>query len=226
MNNKKKTILMVTLIVIACAVMAVVDGIFQANYLLKSIIKLGLFLILPAVYALVDREVNLKALFSPNKQGLKLAIPLCLSVYAVILVGYFLLRGVFDFSAITDTLTNNIGVTGTNFIFVSLYISFVNSLLEEFFFRGFAFLTLKRIVGRTFAYGFSAAVFALYHVAMMIGWFQIEVFLLVMAGLFIGGLLFNYLNEKSGTIYPSWLVHMFANFAINTVGFVLFGMIG
>jgi membrane protease YdiL (CAAX protease family) len=122
-------------------------------------------------------------------------------------------------------LTENIGVTGKNFLFVSLYISFVNSLLEEFFFRGFAFLTLQRSVGKKFAYVFSAASFALYHIAMMIGWFSIGLFLLVMAGLFIGGLLLNYLNAKSQTVYPSWLVHMFANFAINTIGFLLFGIL-
>ena len=31
------------------------------------------------------------------------------------------------------------GVNAGNFVFVALYISIVNSLLEEFFFRGFAF---------------------------------------------------------------------------------------
>ena len=108
---------------------------------------------------------------------------------------------------------------------MSLYISFVNSLLEEFLFRGFVFLTLKRITGKKFAYLFSATVFALYHVAMMIGWFGIGVFFIVMVGLFAGGLIFNFLNEKSSTVYPSWLVHMFANFAINTIGFILFGVI-
>jgi len=216
---------MISLILIACALMAIVDGIFKADYLVKSIIKLVLFLILPAVYALYDKEIRIKDLFKRKKSGLKIAIPLCVSVYVVILGGYLLLRGVFDFSKITGTLTTNIGVNGENFIFVSLYISFVNSLLEEFFFRGFAFLTLKRITCRTFAYIFSAAIFAVYHVAMMISWFQLEVFFLVMLGLFVGGLLFNYLNEKSSTIYPSWFVHMFANFAINTVGFLLFGII-
>ena len=60
----------------------------------------------------------------------------------------------------------------------------------------------------------------------MIGWFSPLVFIIVMAGLFAGGMIFNYLNEKSGTVYPSWFVHMFANFAINTVGFMLFGIIG
>ncbi len=224
-NNTKKVILMVTLIMIFCILMAVIDAVFKADYFIKSIIKLVLFLVLPAVYLFCYKDTRIKEIFIPSKNGIKFATILCILVYAVILGGYLLLRGVFDFSKITGTLTNNIGVTGDNFIFVSLYISFVNSFLEEFFFRGFAFLTLKRITTRRFAYLFSSIVFALYHVAMMIGWFGIDVFLVILAGLFVGGLIFNYLNEKSSTIYPSWFVHMFANFAINTVGFMLFGII-
>ena len=42
-----------------------------------------------------------------------------------------------------------------------------------------------------------------------------------MVGLVIGGVIFNWLNEKLDTIYCSWLTHMFANFAINTIGFIL-----
>ena len=224
-NNNKKAILMVTLIVAFCVLMAVIDGILKADYFVKSIIKLVLFLILPALYSLCDKDIKIKEVFVPEKRGLKLAIILCALVYVIILGGYFLLKDVFDFSSITTSLTNNIGVTGKNFIFVSLYISFVNSLLEEFFFRGFAFITLKRITSRKFAYLFSATVFAVYHIAMMIGWFSLDVFLIIMAGLFAGGLIFNYLNERSSTVYPSWLVHMFANFAINTIGFILFGII-
>ena len=34
-----------------------------------------------------------------------------------------------------------------------------------------------------------------------------------------------YLNDKFGNIYSSWLVHMFANFAINTIGCILFGIL-
>ncbi|MBE6688293.1 MAG: CPBP family intramembrane metalloprotease [Ruminococcaceae bacterium] len=205
--------------------MAVIDGVLKADYFTKSVIKLVLFLVLPALYSFYDRNIKIKEIFKPDKKGVKLALILAVLVYVVILGGYLLLRGVFDFSAVTGSLTNNIGVTGNNFIYVSLYISFVNSLLEEFFFRGFAFLTLKRITGKKFAYLFSAAVFAVYHIAMMVGWFKPDVFIIIMAGLFAGGLIFNYLNEKSGTVYPSWLVHMFANFAINTVGFILFGII-
>ena len=42
---------------------------------------------------------------------------------------------------------------------------------------------------------------------------------------FAGGCIFNFLNEKCGNIYPSWLVHLCANLAINTVGFILFGIL-
>ncbi len=224
-TSTNKSILMVILIVGFCVLMAVVDGIFKADYFIKSAIKFVLFLILPLVYSRFDKEIKIREIFKLKKRGINLAVVLGVSVYVVILGGYLLLRGFFDFSNITGTLTENIGVSGKNFIFVSLYISFVNSLLEEFFFRGFAFLNLKRIRGRNFAYVFSAAAFAIYHIAMMIGWFGPGLFLLVLAGLFAGGLIFNFLNEKSATIYPSWLVHMFANFAINTVGFILFGLI-
>ncbi len=224
-KNTKKAILIVALVSVFCIIMAVIDGILKANYFSKSAIKLVLFLILPFVYSFFDRDIRIKENFIPEKKGIKSAIFLCMFVYIVILGGYLLLKDVFDFSAITGSLSNNIGVTGKNFVFVSIYISFVNSFLEEFFFRGFAFLTLKRITGRKFAYLFSSFVFAIYHIAMMIGWFSVDVFIIIMTGLFAGGLIFNYLNEKSGSIYPSWLVHMFANFAINTVGFILFGII-
>ena len=63
------------------------------------------------------------------------------------------------------------------------------------------------------------------HIAIMTGWFSAWVFVITVAGLFVGGLIFNRLNAESDNIYTSWLVHMFANFGINTIGFMLFGII-
>ena len=64
-----------------------------------------------------------------------------------------------------------------------------------------------------------------YHTAMMIGWFSISLFILLLLSLIIAGFIFNYLNERNNNIYSSWMVHMFANFAINTIGFILFGIL-
>ena len=60
---------------------------------------------------------------------------------------------------------------------------------------------------------------------MMIGYYGVHILALVVVGLFAAGIMFNYVNEKSENIYTSWLVHMFANFSINTVGAILFGIL-
>ena len=140
-------------------------------------------------------------------------------------LAYFFLGDYIDLNGIKESLTTGIGVTADNFVYVAIYISFVNSLLEEFFFRGYAFLMLKEESGRKFAYIFSSAMFALYHVGMTSGWFGAGIFALMMFGLFAGACIFSFLNEKCGNIYPSWLVHLCANLAINTIGFILFGII-
>lgn len=214
--------IIIAIVAFACLCMGVVDAIIQPGYATKSIIKMVLFLLLPAVYALYDKNCRLKTLFNPDKKGILIALGLGIGVYIVILSAYFVFRNVFDFSALTDSLTSTTGVNKSNFIWVALYISFANSLLEEFFFRGFAFLTLKEVSNRKLAYIVSSGLFAVYHIAMMIGWFSGTVILVSLLGLFLGGIIFDYFNEKYNNIYLSWLIHMFANFATNTIGFILF----
>jgi len=222
MQTKKSALIpLIATALFCCAAMALVDGVIRPGYAAKSAIKLALFLLLPVILSRFDRDIRLRELFRLRRKGFALALALGAAVYAVILGAYFLLIPYFDFSPIASLLSENAGVNRGNFLFVSLYISFVNSLLEEFFFRGFLFLNLRRRSGRTFAYLFSAVLFAAYHAAMMIGWFSPALYVLAMLGLTAGGVIFNALNERQGTVYTSWLVHMFANFAINTVGFIL-----
>lgn len=223
-TNRKRATAIVALTLLCCTAMAAVEIFLVPSYILKSSIKLTLFLLCPFIFSIICRD-TLKPLFIPSKKGLLISLGIGIAVFSVILGGYFLLRGVFDFSAITDALVSDAGVERDSFVFVAIYISLVNSMLEEFFFRGFAFLRLKDSASRTFAYVFSAAAFSLYHVAMMIGWFSPLLFALVMLGLFVGGLIFNYFNEKFGNIYASWMIHLFANLAINTVGMILFNLI-
>ena len=224
MLKKKKIIILIVLI--GCLIMGFIDAVIRPEYLVKSFIKIILFSIMPIIYSLYDKELNLNSLFKvKSKKEIIISFLSGVGIFSLILGAYFLLGRFFDFSNVASSLSENVGVNNSNFIFVAIYISFVNSLLEEFFFRGFAFLKLKEVSNRKFAYIFSALVFALYHVAMMIGWFDISLFILTIVGLFIGGLIFNYFNEKYKNIYVSWLIHMFANFSINYIGFILFNII-
>ena len=217
---RRRTLLVVAAAVFCCGIMALVDGVIRPGYAPKSAIKILVFGLLPMLLTRLDRELVFVQALRFRRKGFALALGLGLGVYGLILGGFFLVRNFFDFSGIAGNLLTNAGVSKENFLYVSLYISLVNSLLEELFFRGFLFLNLKQR-SRRFAYLFSAAAFALYHVAMMIGWFHPALLALVLAGLFVGGLIFNWLNEKQDCIYVSWLTHMFANFAINTIGFIL-----
>lgn len=205
--------------------MSFVDAIWHPGYAIKSAVKIIAFFVIPLGYSGINKDIQLKSLFVARKAGMIRAGLLGIGVYIFILICYFTIGTYFDFSQVTGSLTKNVGVNKDNFALVAIYISFINSLLEEFFFRGFAFMNLRRIAGRKIAYTVSSIAFALYHVAMMIGWFSIPLFVLLLVALIGAGLLFNWLNEKQGNIYTSWFVHMFANFSINTVGFILFGII-
>ena len=227
MTRRSSTAYILVSVPLCSIAMSLIDGVLMPPYLVKSFLKVLLFLFVPLFCFLRNRDQLplIRALFLPKKQDFFQALFLGLGIFSVILSGYFLLREIVDFSGIAGQLTANAGVGANNFLLVSLYISFINSLLEEFFFRGFAFLLLKQSVKPVIAYLFSAGWFALYHSGMTSGWFGLGLFLLLLLGLFCGGCIFNRLNEKSGSIYPSWLVHMFANFAINTIGMILFGMV-
>ena len=212
------------LVTIACVIMAIVDSVIQPGYAIKSGVKIILFLLIPIVYALFNKEINIRKLMKPTKSGIVAALCLGGAVYIVILGAFLILRNVFDFSALTTSLNKTTGVNKSNFLWVAIYISFINSLLEEFFFRGFSFIALKKFTTRKFAHVFSSLIFSLYHIAMMVGWFGISVVIISLLGLFAGGLIFNKFDEKNENIYLSWLTHMFANFATNTIGFILFAM--
>lgn len=221
----KKIHPIMVLVVVGCLAMAFVDIVLSPPYAVKSLLKILLFIGLPLLYTVKDPSIRFTHLFKINLTSLKHVLFLALGVYVLIIGTYFILGPFFDFTNVTNSLENNIGVTPRNFVFVALYVSLVNSLLEEFFFRGFAFLTLKKATSRKVAYGFSACAFALYHIGIMTSWFSIFLFILLIISLVAAGVLFNWLNEKNESIYASWFVHMFANFAINTIGFILFGIL-
>ncbi len=226
-TRKKFGIYIIVSVILLSLVVTFADAFIKPNYILNVFIKIFFFLLIPTVYFLINREavVNFKKLFTFQKKTMLRAFIIGLLIYAVIVGGYFLTRNFIDFSNVTGTLFENHGITPDNFIYVAIYISLMNSFLEEFFFRGFGFIALKPYIGRKLAYIFSPIMFAVYHVGMLIGMFDLWVLLLLFIGLFVGGCIFNYLNETSENIYTSWASHAFANFAINTVGFILLGVI-
>ncbi|MGM9596491.1 MAG: CPBP family intramembrane glutamic endopeptidase [Eubacteriales bacterium] len=220
-------------VVLLCGIMALADGVLGLPYIPKSALKLVLFLAFPLICGRFSKELSpVEFLRLPPKGDKRQRAVIIWSaaagaiLYVAILGGYFLLRGVVDFSGITASLAEGEGITRDTFPIAAAYITLCNSFVEELFFRGFAFLALERTAGHRFAYVFSAAAFSVYHAAILDGWFSPLIFILMLAGLFVGGLIFDLLAYKSRTVYPSWFLHMAANLGINTIGLILFGIIG
>ena len=217
--------IILSLVVLGCTAMAYLDGVVQPGYLVKSLWKLVFFLALPLLLYYRKSPEECRQLFSLRTGTKYWPFVLGAGVYGLVLLLYFTVGRFFDFSGVVGALDSELGIDRGNFIFVSLYISLINSLLEEFFFRGFGFLSLRQYCSRKFCYFFSAAAFALYHVAMLAGWFRLELLTLLIALLMAAGALLNFFNERSRSLWFSWCLHMCANFAINTVGFLLFGLL-
>ena len=223
-------------IAICCLILAVVDGYLHPPYGVKAAGKIVLFLLVPFVCTWMQsksggaaKENSLWTMFlstfRPDRRALIIGLSLGAGTMVVILGGYALLAPWLDFSAIPAAMEANGGITADNFLWVGLWVALCNSLLEEIFFRGFAFLTLRQVSSRRYAYVVSAASFSLYHAAIVDGWVSPILFVLMLVALFVCGLFFNWLDESRGRIWVSWLMHMCANLAINTIGMRLLGMV-
>ena len=219
-----KKMLLCFIVVLGCVAMTLVDGIIQPGYFIKSTVKLVFFLAIPLLFS-KKLKLSFSGAFRPKRQSIIIGSVLGVAAFCVILGAYRLLHPHLDLSGVVHALESTAGVTKDNFLFVGTYIALCNSLLEEFFFRYFAFLGLERNGNKLFAYIFSAAAFAIYHAGMLITMVAPLLFALALVALFACGLLLNYLNGCSQTIWVSWLLHMGANLAINTVGMILLGIL-
>ncbi|KZE36902.1 hypothetical protein AV656_14080 [Bhargavaea cecembensis] len=190
----------------------------SVSYGWKTLAKIVLFLIIPL---LVFRgEVRRFIAFRRTEpRRVRIALWTGAGVIAVILAAYLLLSSLIDAEALTGDLAGRVGVTGAVYPFIALYILFGNSLLEEFFFRGVLpaqFRSRPRL-----ALTVPPLLFAVYHVAIFLPWFDLPILLLAVAGLWAGGVIFQLANGPDGTILPSWIIHMAADLAILVIGAVM-----
>lgn len=220
-DKKKKTAREIAaLILICCAVMAFTETVIEPLYIVKSAIKIVVFLLFPLIFAKIAGIKLFGHSFALNKKSIVKLLALGCFIYAVIFGAYAFTKNVFDYSVLVDSLSTDQKVDSGSFIWIALYISFCNSFLEEFLFRFISFIALSKYAGRKFAYIFSSVIFAVYHIAMIGTSFPPLLLLLALIGLTIGGYIFDFVDEKNDSIYHSWIIHMFADFAIMTIWYI------
>lgn len=225
-KNKNRIFILFSAIILI-SILFVVEQYFKLPYVAVTLIKVATFITLPIFFAKYFKHGSLG--FLPSFRSLKRgdAVKVAcfgLAIFIAVLGTYFVLSSRIDLSTIKDELIA-IGVTPLNFVFVAIYITFINSFIEEYFFRGYIFTSLLKAGWTKRAYIVSSLLFAIYHIGIFLSWFSIDIVLIVLLGLFLGGMIFDWLNSKAGNITNSWLVHMAADISVMVIGFILFGFI-
>ncbi len=226
-NKHNKTILQLILLSsLACLLMFVIEKFMMPSFFVKSLLRIIIFSGTIFLYSVTAKDrFELFRFKNIKKKEVIRVLGLAVLVYLLILVGFFLIKDFIDLNQIKQNLLTKEKITPQNFLFVSIYISLINSFLEEMFFRGFIFAKSIKFNQRKLGYYFSSILFSLYHVSIMDSWFSPILLVLLICGLFVVGVFFNYLLEKTKSFLSPWLIHSFANLAINTIGFRMLGLI-
>ena len=123
--------------------------------------------------------------------------------------GYFMLQFMFEAEGVIQG-AEQLGIRPSNVLIWGIYLSFVNSLIEEFFFRGYLFFALER-KSYSLAIIATSLLWSVYHVVIFVTLFHIYTVIFTLVGLFIIGVLLAYINRYGRSFINSWIVHIFAD---------------
>jgi membrane protease YdiL (CAAX protease family) len=114
--------------------------------------------------------------------------------------------------------------TPQRYIAVAAFLSIVHSLLEEYYWRWFVFGGLRKHVPYAAAVVVSALGFMAYHVINLAAFFPFRFWTVVAplsACIAVGGMVWAWLYDRSGSIYAPWLSHLLVDVAVFSVGYDL-----
>lgn len=208
------------------ALLVILEQIFGFSYIPKQILRSSLFLVIPLFGIYFIRKSNLKKEIKFEKPTLKeLRLPLIMSmvVFLGTIGGYFMLQFMFDAESSVRG-GEELGITPDNILIWGFYLSFINSLIEEFFFRGYIFYTLEK-KSYKLAIIVSSLLWSMYHVVIFVTIFQIYTVIFTLIGLFIIGVILAYMNKFGKSFINSWIIHIAADMAVVVVLLYMFTLV-
>lgn len=174
------------------------------------------FLIPPIIYCRWQGIGVVRDIFKPQNWRRSLGIAAGLGIAAIVI--FWTAYGLFgdrllDKDRISESIGRQFVVNAHTVFFVAPVTIFLNSLVEEFFYRGFAFGLLVRR-HRRLGYLLPSAAFTAQHVLFFWSWLAWIPFCLAIAGLIVFALVLQWLYERADSIVAPWLVHICGDVAM------------
>ncbi len=113
--------------------------------------------------------------------------------------------------------------TAPRFAAVAIFYCVAHSLMEEYYWRWFVFAQLRRLTSFPVAAIVSSLGFMSHHIfvlAVYFGWNSPMTYLFSLA-VAVGGLIWAWMYEKTGSLYGAWVSHALVDTAIFVVGYDL-----
>lgn len=212
---------------------------YYTNFLAGLPLKVLVHIVVPIVAVMLIRHLSLKdSILLPithewKPDSKKFSIWMTLigvaGSLAIIWTAYVVLGRYVDFPALVSDLRVKYNITAQTFILVALWITFVNSIFEEFFWRGFVFRGLNQFASKSWqTWGLitlTGFMFSIHHAVIVLAWFPPLLFVTVLVFLALAGSFFNWLYVKTGSIVPALIIHASADAIICFIGLILFGII-
>ncbi|QMS85289.1 CPBP family intramembrane glutamic endopeptidase [Candidatus Xianfuyuplasma coldseepsis] len=216
--NKTQAIYGVVLI----GLLLYLETVVEFTYLTKQLVRIPFMIVVPFFLLRYSQSSILNDLtFSKvSFKDVRPSILAGLVVFFGAIGGYTIIYFFSDPSSITEALLA-IDVTLQNIIWVSLYMTTFNVILEEFFFRGFVYMNLRK-TNEIMAYLVSSFLFAAFHIGIVSAYFEPLIFILLLFGLMLVGAFLIFINRFGKSLINSCIVHIFADLAMFSIGFYLF----
>lgn len=187
-------------------------------------------LLLPIVYLGIVckerfwlRKFNARGLVEGAAFGLLVLLVMCLLYFCCLKP----LGIISPESRVAESITERVAVFGIThpamFILFGVFVSFIHSGLEEYYWRWFAFILLRRVMPTTLSAIVSGVAFSLHHVILLgtyIG-YNSPLAWLFSFGIAMGGAYWCWLYYRKDSIYAPWLSHAIIDIAIFIVGYDL-----
>lgn len=226
---KIKIFLIILLVFILPFLIIFSQNLFQANYLISSIYKI--IFLTPILFRIYLEKKSLKESlkfnFSLNilKNNFFKMVLIGVGLFLIYISTFLFFENMVDLTVIASQLEMMAMINSKNIVLIGLYIIFFNSLLEEFFWRGFVFDELNKSFNRFFVYIFTGIAFSLHHIVFYYGWFNLFFSTIITLGLVVYAMIMNFIFNRYKDLFSCWLVHAIADAAQILIALRIFQII-
>ncbi len=130
-------------------------------------------------------------------------------------------NAVFDQAAVVREKAEQMGVI-SHFVLFGLFLSFLHSLLEEYYWRWFVFGNLHRFLNsKSLAYGVGALGFASHHIVVTTQFFDGPIGWIYGLTVGVAGAIWSWLMVRHQSLIGAWVSHIIVDITLMSVGYYL-----